>query len=107
MTPSTPNKRLAATVERDTPQVAASDGTATASQGITQRCGSESSWSKDGGSPSKTNRLTPARAADAAPGAVEFPSVPTEKISEAHLASLRRTAFHAVAGLPNCSTRGL
>ena len=51
--------------------VAASDGRATASRGFTQQCGSESSSSKDGGSPSKTNRLTPARAADAAPGAVD------------------------------------
>ena len=51
--------------------VAASDGRATASRGFTQQCGSVSSSSKDGGSPSKTNRLTPARAADAAPGAVD------------------------------------
>ena len=51
--------------------VAASDGKATASRGFTQQCGSESSSSKDGGSPSKTNRPTPARAADAAPGAVD------------------------------------
>ena len=35
--------------------VAASDGKATASRGFTQQCGSESSSSKDGGSPSKTN----------------------------------------------------
>ena len=35
--------------------VAASDGRATASRGFTQQCGSESSSSKDGGSPSKTN----------------------------------------------------
>ena len=34
--------------------VAASDGKATASRGFTQQCGSESSSSKDGGSPSKT-----------------------------------------------------
>ena len=51
--------------------VAARDGRVTASWGFTQQCGSESSSSKDGGSPSKTNRLTPARAADAAPGAVD------------------------------------
>ena len=35
--------------------VAASDGKATASRGFTQQCGSESSSSKDGGSPSNTN----------------------------------------------------
>ena len=35
--------------------VAASDGRATASRGFTQQCGSESSSSKDGGSPSNTN----------------------------------------------------
>ena len=40
--------------------------------GSTQQCGFASSSSKDGGSPSKTNQRTPARAADAAPGAVDF-----------------------------------
>ena len=64
--PSAPNKRPPAHVARHA-GVAASDGKATASQGITQTCGSESS-SKDGGSPSKTNpnagpgRLTRRRA---------------------------------------------
>ena len=51
--------------------VAASDGKATASRGFTQQCGSVSSSSKDGGSPSNTKRPTPARAADAASGAVD------------------------------------
>ena len=66
-TPSTPNKRPAANVGNGAPRVAASDGMATASQGITQQCGSDTSL-RDGGSPSKTNpyagpgRLTRRRA---------------------------------------------
>ena len=47
--------------------------------GFTQTCGSESSSSKDGGSPSKTKRLTPARPADAAPGAVDSFRFPPKK----------------------------
>ena len=51
--------------------------------------------------PAKLNQ-TPARAADATPGAVDSLQVPTEKTQQAQQASLRRTAFHAVSGLPNC-----
>ena len=56
--------------------------------------------------PAKLNR-TPARAADAAPGAADSLPFPLKKLPEAHPASLRRTAHLAVFRLPNCSTRGL
>ncbi len=50
---------------------------------------------------------TPARPADAAPGAADsLPFLP-KKLPEAHPASLPRTAFRAVSRLPSCSTRGL
>ena len=56
--------------------------------------------------PAKLTR-TPARAADAAPGAVDSLPFPPKKLPEAQPASLRRTAFRAVSDLPDCSTRGL
>ena len=55
--------------------------------------------------PAKLNR-TPARAADAAPGAVESPAVPHRKRSEAQRASSRRAALRAVSRLADRSTRG-
>ena len=57
--------------------------------------------------PAKLTDSRRPRAADAAPGAVDSLQHPPKKLPEAHLASLRRTAFRAVSGLPNCSTRGL
>ena len=74
--PSAPNKRPSAPGRLRHAAVAARDGRATASRGFTQQCGSVSSSSKDGGSPSNTNRLTPARAADAAPGAADLSRFP-------------------------------
>ena len=91
------------TTRRGSPQATAK---ATASQGFTQQCGSEPSSSRDGGSPSNTNRLTPARPADAAPGAAASFQFPPKKMPQAQTAPLRRTAFRAVSRLPNCSTRG-
>ena len=52
--PSSPNKRPPTTVARHA-TAAACDGTATASKGPAQQCGSASSSSRDGGSPSKTD----------------------------------------------------
>ena len=54
-TPSAPNKRPAAHVDSDTPRSPQATARATASRGFTRQRGSESSSSKDGGSPSKTN----------------------------------------------------
>ncbi len=51
--------------------------------------------------PAKLTR-TPARAADAAPGAVDSFRSRRKKLPEALLASLRRTAFRAVSYLLNC-----
>ena len=51
---SAPDKRPPATVARQA-GAAAGDGTATASKGLAQQCGSASSPSRDGGSPSKTD----------------------------------------------------
>ena len=53
-TQSPPNKRPPATVARHA-GAAAGDGTATASKGLAQQCGSASSSSRDSGSPSKTD----------------------------------------------------
>ena len=87
--------------------VAASDGRATASRGFTQQCGSESSSSKDGGSPSNTKQPTPARAADAAPGAVDPSRSPPATDAPAGLPARRgswpfpyRIDKHAVVDAP-------
>ena len=87
--------------------VAARDGRATASRGFTQQCGSVSSSSKDGGSLSNTNRPTPARAADAAPGAVDLSRFPPATDAPAGLPARRgswplsyRIDKHAVVDAP-------
>ena len=92
-----------ATVARHT-GAAAGDGRATASKGLVQQCGFASSSSKDGGSPSKTNRLTPARLADAVPGAAAS-LVSPPKNPEAQWASVRRAALRTVSRLADWYTR--
>ena len=105
-TPSAPNKRPPATVERHARGRRKRRQRQLHLWGYTQQCGSGSSSSRDGGSPSKTNRLTPARPADAAPGAAACFRNPLEKTAGAQPASLRRTSFHAVSHLANCYKRG-
>ena len=96
-TPSSPNKRPAATVGNDAPRVAASDGKGNCILGPAQRCGSGSSPSRDGGSPRKTNRLTPARAADAASGAAGSRRAPPKKVPRRNW---RRSAARVPRSLP-------